>query len=99
MAIGAHRTRVVLAPALFTGVLVLLPGLAGCGAGGSKTPAATVTPTAGSGPSSSAQSWQQALGAGVTVTEPGTPAPGFGSPGAAVRGVADSQNVAECRYF
>jgi hypothetical protein len=99
MAIDAHGTRVVLAPALFTGVLVLLPGLAGCGAGGSKAPAATVTTTAAAGPSSSVQSWQQALGAGVTVTEPATPAPGFGSPGAAVRGLADSQNVAECRYF
>src|SRR5215469_2683472 len=93
MGIGAHRTRVVLAPALVTGVLVVVLGLAGCGAGGGKAPAAAA------GPSGSARGWQRALGAGVAVTEPGTPAPGFGSPGAAVRGLAGSQNVAGCRYY
>jgi hypothetical protein len=99
MATGAHRTRIVLAPALVTGVLILMSGLAGCAAGGGKAPAATGTPAATAAASSPGQSWQQALGAGVTVTEPPTPAPGLGSPGAAVHGVADAQTVAGCRYY
>jgi hypothetical protein len=91
MAIGAHRRGAVLASVLFTGVLVLVTWLAGCGAGGSQAPTPTATPPA--------QSWQQALGPGVTVTKPVTTAPGFGSPGAAVQGIADAETAAGCRYF
>jgi hypothetical protein len=98
MAIGARHARAVLAPALFTGVLVLLSGLAGCGSGGSKAPAATITPAATATPSP-LQSWQQALGAGVTVTEPATPAPGLGSPGAAAHGALTVLTAAGCRYY
>jgi hypothetical protein len=90
----------MLAPALFAGVLVLLVGLAGCGSGGGKAAVATITPARTATPSSSAQDWQQALGPGVIVTEPTTPAPGWGSPGAAVHGEANATTAAVgCSYY
>jgi hypothetical protein len=82
--------------ALFTGVFVLVAALAGCG---DIMPAAIATPPA-SATASGAADWQQALGPGVTVTEPAMPAPGFGSPGASVAGqVANVTNVATCDYY
>jgi len=99
MAIGAGRVRPVLAPVLFAGAVVLLSGLAGCVSGGGRAPVATMAPAGTAAPSSPVQSWQRALGAGVTVARPATPPPGFGSPGAAVHGEFGSLTVAGCRYF
>jgi hypothetical protein len=82
--------------ALFTGVFVLVTVLAGCGL---TAPAPIATPPASATASGGAQSWQQALGPGVTITEPATPSPGFGSPGASVAGQANVTSVTACDYY
>ena len=92
---SGHHARA----ALFVGVLLLVTGLAACTSGGGKTPAAASTPTTSAAPSSTPHTWQQALGDGVVVTMPATPAPGSGSPGAAVLGEDKATLLAGCGYF
>lgn len=94
----AERERSALALSLFSGVVVLLAGLAGCDSGGTKAPAATTTHAESAATSSSPRGWQQALGNDVTVTMPATPAPGLGSPGAAVIGQDKATLLAGCAY-
>lgn len=96
------RTRATsaLAAGLMVGGVGLL-ALSGCSSGGSGNSAAngSAAPSgAGAQPS-----WASALGAGVTVTQPGPASPGHDSPAAAVAGEVSALNAKDtktaCDYY
>lgn len=81
---GTGRSRVA-AAALACGAATLV-AVTGCASGSGSS----ATDTSSTAPASSAPSWASALGSGVTVVAPASPAPGNDSPGAVMAGFVES---------
>jgi hypothetical protein len=98
------RTRATsaLAASLVAGGVGLL-ALTGCSSGGSSGSTSSGGQAAGGSGAGAQPSWASSLGAGVTVSQPGSASPGHDSPAAAVAGEVAALNAKDtktaCDYY